>query len=58
MSGLAQQKNAKTMKKIFKKNFFLTFSQYETGTTGIFLGLKDGKSLFSNCGCYITIEIN
>jgi hypothetical protein len=34
----------KTMKKIFKKKFIsdlptLIFSRYETGTTGIFLGL-------------------
>jgi hypothetical protein len=45
MSGLslqiAQQKNAKTMKKIFKNKIIsdlptLIFSQYETGTTGIF----------------------
>jgi hypothetical protein len=38
---IAQQKTAKTMKKIFKKKFIsdlptLIFSQYETGTTGIF----------------------
>jgi hypothetical protein len=41
MSGLAQQKTAKTMKNIFEKNFIsdlptLIFSRYETGTTGIF----------------------
>jgi hypothetical protein len=41
---IAQQKNAKTMKKMFKKKFIydlptLIFSQYETGSTGIFLGL-------------------
>jgi hypothetical protein len=39
---IAQQKNAKTMKKIFKKKFIsdlptLIFSWYETGTTGFFL---------------------
>jgi hypothetical protein len=38
---IAQQKTAKTMKKIFKKKFIsdlptLIFSRYETGTTGIF----------------------
>jgi hypothetical protein len=38
---IAQQKTAKTMKKIFKKIFIsdlltLIFSRYETGTTGIF----------------------
>ena len=38
---IAQQKNTKTMKKIFKKKFIsdlptLIFSRYETGTTGIF----------------------
>jgi hypothetical protein len=38
---IAQQKNAKAMKKIFKKKFItdlptLIFSRYETGTTGIF----------------------
>jgi hypothetical protein len=38
---IAQQKNAKTMEKILEKKFIsnlptLIFSQYETGTTGIF----------------------
>jgi hypothetical protein len=38
---IAQQKNAKTMKKIFKKKIIpdlptLIFSRYETGTTVIF----------------------
>jgi hypothetical protein len=39
---IAQQKTTKDMKKILKKKFIsdlptLIFSQYETGTTGIFL---------------------
>jgi hypothetical protein len=38
---IAQQKNAKTMKKIFKKKFIsdlptLIFPRYETGTRGVF----------------------
>jgi hypothetical protein len=38
---IAQQKTAKTMKKIFKKKIIsdlltLIFSRYETGTTGFF----------------------
>ena len=41
---IAQQKTAKTMKKIFKKKFIsdlptLIFSRYETRTTGLFLRL-------------------
>jgi hypothetical protein len=41
---IAQQKTAKTMKKIFQKKIIsdlptLIFSRYETGTTGIFLRL-------------------
>jgi hypothetical protein len=42
---ITQQKNAKTMKKIFEKKCIsdlptLIFSRYETGNTGIFLGLS------------------
>jgi hypothetical protein len=43
--NIAQQKNAKTMKKIFKNNFYFRptypiFSLYETGTTDIFFRPK------------------
>jgi hypothetical protein len=42
---IAQQKNRQNHEKIFQKNFIsdlptLIFSWYETGTTGIFLGLN------------------
>jgi hypothetical protein len=52
---IAQQKNAKTMKKIFKKKCIsdlptLIFSRYETGTTGILLRLMNmcGNLLFQS----------
>ena len=58
---ITQQKTAKTMKKkIFLKRFFsdlqiLIFSRYETGTTGIFLGLID--LIFSGAKIILLWEI-
>jgi hypothetical protein len=52
---IAQQKTAKTTKKIFKKKFIsnlptLIFSRHETETTGIFLGL--GQICLFNVSIY------